>query len=74
MYKHLKDNNISYWAHWFHSTKIGLALMVHAWFPNILTNYASDKLCKKTKDDLLVDQYNRNRSYKDQIKNVEEIK
>jgi len=48
--------------------------MVHAWFPNILTNYASDKLCKKTKDDLLVDQYNRNRSYKDQIKNVEEIK
>ena len=74
MFKHLKDSNISYCKHWYNSTKIGLALLIHAWLPNILTNYASDKLCKKSKEDWLIDQYNRNRSFKDQIKNVEEIK
>jgi len=74
MSKHLKDNNIGYWDHWFHSTKIGLALLVHAWFPNILKDYASKNLCKETKDNWIVNQYNRNRSVEDEIKNVKEIK
>jgi len=43
---HLKESNMSYWKHWFHATKIGLALLIHAWFPNILVHYASDKLCE----------------------------
>ena len=74
MNKHIKDNNTTYWSHWFHSTKIGLALLVHAWFPNILTDYASKNLFKETKDNWIVNQYNRNRSFKDQIKSIDEIK
>ena len=82
MFKHLKDNNISYLEHWYNSTKIGLALLVHAWLPNILTDYASKNLfilflsflCKETKDNWLVNQYNRNRSTEDQIKSINEIK
>ena len=45
--KHLKDANMSYWQHWLHATKIGLSLLIHAWFPNLLSTYASDNLCKK---------------------------
>jgi hypothetical protein len=74
MFKHIKDNNISYWEHWYNSTKIGLALLVHAWFPDILTDYASKNLCKETEEDWRVTQYNRNRSAKDGIKSIEEIK
>lgn len=74
MFKHLKDNNISYLGHWYNSTKIGLALLVHAWLPNILTDYASKNMCKETKDNWLVNQYNRNRSTEDQIKSIDEIK
>ncbi len=47
--KHLKDNNISYWKHWFFAMKLSFSLFVHAWFPNILETYASDKICKKEK-------------------------
>jgi hypothetical protein len=27
--------------------KLSLALFIHAWVPNILKNYASDKICNK---------------------------
>jgi hypothetical protein len=47
--KHLRDANMGYWQHWLHATKIGLSLLIHAWFPGLLTTYASDHLCNKPK-------------------------
>lgn len=44
---HLKDNNISYWKHWRFAMTISLSLFIHAWFPNLLVTYASDRLCKE---------------------------
>tara|TARA_Y100001938_G_C8007086_1_gene387926 strand:- start:896 stop:1036 length:141 start_codon:yes stop_codon:yes gene_type:complete len=41
---HLKENNISYWKHWLRAMKISLALFIHAWLPNVLTDYASKEL------------------------------
>ena len=40
--KHLKDNNTTYYKHFIRAMSMSLALFVHAWFPNILTTYASD--------------------------------
>lgn len=48
--KHLKDNNITYWGHWWFAMKLSIALFIHAWFPNLFTNYASDKICSKQKE------------------------
>ncbi|MBT4764532.1 hypothetical protein HOO14_06015 [bacterium] len=47
MNKHLKDSKMTYWEHWFNATSSGLALLIHAWFPCILKDYASNKICKK---------------------------
>ena len=41
---HLKENGVGYWEHWRFAMKISLALFIHAWFPNILTDYASKKM------------------------------
>tara|TARA_R100001163_G_C5030766_1_gene171033 strand:+ start:326 stop:466 length:141 start_codon:yes stop_codon:yes gene_type:complete len=41
---HLKENNMSYWKHWWRAIKISLALFIHAWLPNVLTDYASKEL------------------------------
>ena len=41
---HLEENNISYWKHWWRAIKISLALFIHAWLPNVLTDYASKEL------------------------------
>lgn len=45
--KHLKKANMSYWEHWWHATTCGIALLIHAWLPNVLEDYASNKICKK---------------------------
>lgn len=41
---HLKEKNIGYWKHWWRAMKISLALFIHAWLPNVLTDYASKEL------------------------------
>ena len=46
MIKHLKENNIGYWQHWLRAMKCGVALIIHAWFPDVLTDYASKELSK----------------------------
>ena len=46
MTKHLKENNIGYWSHWLRAMKISAALFIHAWFPNVLEDYASKELSK----------------------------
>lgn len=44
--KHLKENKVGYWEHWSVATRSGIALLIHAWFPNILQDYASNLICK----------------------------
>lgn len=45
MSKHLAETKMSYWKHWYHATSAGVALLIHAWLPDVLEEYASDKLC-----------------------------
>ena len=33
MIKHLEENNISYWKHWWRAMKISGALFIHAFLP-----------------------------------------
>ena len=44
--KHLKEANMSYWQHWKHAMLCGIALIIHAWFPWILKDYTSKRICK----------------------------
>ena len=44
---HLKEQGVRYWDHWYRAIKISLALLIHAFFPNILKDYASKELCNK---------------------------
>tara|TARA_B100000519_G_C14112874_1_gene376643 strand:+ start:538 stop:720 length:183 start_codon:yes stop_codon:yes gene_type:complete len=46
LFKHLEDKQISYFKHLFMAIRIALALLIHAFLPNVLTNYASQELCK----------------------------
>ena len=43
---HLKENNVGYWKHWWRAMKCSYALWIHAWFPNVLKDYASKELSK----------------------------
>jgi len=45
--KHLRDKGIGYWQHWSIATRAGLALLVHAWLPDVLPDYASRLICGK---------------------------
>ena len=45
--RHLKDNNMTYWQHWWLAISSSAALFIHAWFPNILENYASKNILSK---------------------------
>ena len=44
MIKHLEENNISYWKHWWRAIKISVALFIHAFLPDVLSDYASKEL------------------------------
>ena len=46
MIKHLKENGMGYWEHWLSAMKCSLALFVHAWYPDVLEDYASKELSK----------------------------
>lgn len=47
--KHLKENKVGYWKHWSVATCAGIALLIHAWFPDLLPNYASQLICPNKK-------------------------
>ena len=46
LFKHLEDGQISYLSHMFRAIRIALALLIPAFLPNVLTNYASKELNK----------------------------
>jgi hypothetical protein len=45
--EHLREANMGYWQHWWHAMSCGIALIIHAWFPWILKDYTSKRICKK---------------------------
>ena len=47
---HLEEQNMGYWEHWWGAIRISMALLVHAFLPNILKDYASKELCDKDED------------------------
>jgi len=47
MFKHLKDNNTTYIKHWWRAVSCGVSLIIHAFYPDVLQDYASKKLQKK---------------------------
>jgi hypothetical protein len=42
--KHLTENNISYLQHWLIAMKCSGALFIHAFLPNVFSDYASKRL------------------------------
>ena len=44
MTRHLKEQNIGYFEHWWRAMKIRGALFVHAFLPDILSDYASKEI------------------------------
>lgn len=46
MVNHLKENGMGYWKHWYRAMKLSLALFIHAWLPDVLSDYASKELEK----------------------------
>ena len=42
--KHLKNNSVSYISHWKRAMSMSVALFIHAWLPDVLETYASDKM------------------------------
>ena len=43
-FNHLIKNKMSYIEHWQRSMSMSIALFIHAWIPDILETYASDKI------------------------------
>ena len=46
MIKHLQEQNMSYVEHWSHAMKMCGALFIHAFLPDVLSDYASKELCE----------------------------
>jgi hypothetical protein len=42
--KHLKEQNVGYFTHWFRAMKCSFALFIHAFIPSLFPHYASSKL------------------------------
>ena len=42
--KHLDENGLGYWEHWWRAMKLSGALFIHAFLPNELSDYASKEL------------------------------
>ena len=45
MIKHLKKQNVGYFEHWWLAIKISGALLIHAFLPDVLSDYASKEIC-----------------------------
>ena len=44
MIKHLKEQNVGYCKHWVRAIKCSLALLIHAFIPDLLKDYTSKEL------------------------------
>ena len=44
--QHLQKHDVSYFAHWKRAMQMSIALFIHAWIPDVLETYASEKMKK----------------------------
>ena len=44
MITHLKKNKTTYWKHWRRAMKLSGALFIHAWLPDLFSDYATLEL------------------------------
>ena len=44
MIKHLKEQNMGYCEHWLRAMKLSFALFIHAFIPDLFSDYASKEL------------------------------
>ena len=44
---HIEEKNTTYFKHWKVGMKLALASFIHGWFPNLLKDYVSSRVCKK---------------------------
>tara|TARA_R100001443_G_scaffold3476_4_gene10914 strand:+ start:246 stop:389 length:144 start_codon:yes stop_codon:yes gene_type:complete len=44
MIKHLKEQQVGYLKHWCRAMKLSLALLIHAFIPDLFSDYASKEL------------------------------
>ena len=44
MINHLREIKIGYWKHWWRAIICSGALFIHAFLPDVLTDYASKEL------------------------------
>ena len=52
MFNHLKETNTNYFKHCLTAIKLSGALFIHAFLPDILTDYASKELNSNTHKEL----------------------
>ena len=45
MIEHLKEQDLGYFQHWWRAMKISGALFIHAFLPDVLSDYASKEIC-----------------------------
>jgi|TARA_R110001583_G_scaffold15025_2_gene62315 hypothetical protein len=45
MTKHLTEQNVGYFEHCWRAIRISGALLIHAFLPDVLTDYASKEIC-----------------------------
>jgi hypothetical protein len=41
---HLSDTGMSYFQHWKRAMLMSVALFIHAWIPEVLRTYASERM------------------------------
>ena len=44
MIKHLKDQQMGYFEHWYRAMKLSFVLFIHAFIPDLFPDYASKEL------------------------------
>jgi len=44
MIKHLKEQEVGYWKHWWRAIRMCGALLIHAFLPDVLSDYASKEM------------------------------
>ena len=44
MFRHPKEQGMSYWKHWWRAMRLSGALFIHAWLPDVLKDYATKEL------------------------------
>jgi len=51
MFRHLQEQQMSYWQHLMFAWRMALVLIVHGLVPSVWTTYVSDHICDRDAHD-----------------------